>query len=88
MEGEPDPPKAPLAYAEPDPRPRVRWIDIVGHLLFGVGVALILGGYCGKDYRYSGLIGDVLMEYWPHIMMAGGFLCGALLSVRIGRFPL
>jgi hypothetical protein len=80
-------PPPPLAYAEPAQDRRTSWPDVVGHVLFGVGVALVFGGYMGRDYRWSSFIGDLLMQYYPHVMMAGGFLCGLLISLRLGPFP-
>jgi len=80
-------PPPPLAYAEPVGDRRTTWPDVVGHVLFGVGVALVLGGYMGRDYRYANSVGDILIEYHPYVMMAGGFLCGLLISLRLGPFP-
>jgi hypothetical protein len=82
---EPPPPRT-LSYAPPDPPRRVSWVDLGGHALFGLGVALVLGGFMGRDYRWSGPLGDTLMQYYPHIMMVGGFICGMLISVRLGPF--
>ena len=84
---EDNPPRQPLVYAEPAADRRTSWLDVVGHVLFGIGVALVLGGFMGRDYRWSSVIGDILMQYYPHVMMAGGFLCGLLISLRLGPFP-
>ena len=80
------PAPAPLSYAPPEPPKRVSWLDLAGHAVFGLGVALILGGFVGKDYGWATPLGDTLRMYYPHMMMAGGFICGILLSVRIGPF--
>jgi hypothetical protein len=54
--------------------------------LFGLGVAMMLGGFCGREYSYDGLLRDVVIVYWPHLIIIGGFLCGTLLSMRFGPF--
>ena len=80
------PPATPLSYAEPDPPRRVSWLDLAGHAMFGLGIALALGGFVGREYNWGGWFGDVLREYYPHMIMSGGFICGILGSVRLGPF--
>ena len=77
---------APLSYAPPEPPRRVSWIDLGGHALFGLGLALVLGGFAGKGYPFSAPLSDTLQVYYPHMLMAGGFICGLLISVRLGPF--
>ena len=88
MEAGPKPPPAPtpLSYAPPDPPRRVSWLDLAGHAMFGIGVALVLGGFVGRDYGFGGDFAQFLREYYPHMLMTGGFISGVLISVRLGPF--
>ena len=80
------PPRPALPYAPADPPRRLSWLDLAGHATFGVGAALILLGLTGKECNLGGDFGEFLREYYPHMLMVGGFICGTLLSMRIGRF--
>ena len=86
--GKPGPAAAPLSYAPPDPPKRVSWLDLVGHAIFAVGLALLLGGFAGREYRWgNGDLSDFLQMYYPHMVMVGAFMCGLIISVRLGPFP-
>lgn len=82
----PAPAASPLSYARPDPPLRVSWLDLAGHAMFGLGLALVFGGFVGREYNWGGAFGNFLVEYYPHMIMAGAFVCGMLLSVRLGSF--
>jgi len=87
MDAGPNPPAPnPLSYAPPDPPRRVSWLDLAGHAMLGVGLALVLAGFVGREYAYSGMFGDFLRQYYPHMLMTGGFISGVLISVRLGPF--
>ena len=76
----------PLSYAPPDPPRRVSWLDLAGHAMFGIGLALIFGGFVGRDYNWATPFGDFLREYYPHMLMTGAFISGVFISVRLGPF--
>jgi hypothetical protein len=52
----------------------------VCHAVFAAGVGLLLGGWSAVFYNYGG----VLMEWYPHIIMLGGFMAALVVSFRLG----
>jgi hypothetical protein len=86
MAGQERPTPSPLSYAAPEPPRRVSWLDLAGHAMFGLGLGLILVGFVGREYMGSGAFGELLRDFYPHILLVGGFMCGLLVSVRLGPF--
>jgi len=78
METEKEPLQA-LPYAEPASPLRVA--DLVCHLVFAVGLGLVLGGASAIFYHYD----SFFMEWYPHLITLGGFMAGLVLSLRWGR---
>ena len=69
-----------LAYSEAPASP-FRLADMVCHVVFAAGVGLLLGGVVGIFYDYSG----IFMEWYPHMITAGGFMAALVVSFRLGR---
>ena len=69
-----------LQYGEAAPPP-LRVVDLVCHVIFAVGVGLLLGGLSAIFYRYD----SIYLEWYPHMVTLGGFTAALIVSLRWGR---
>ena len=79
MDAQKEPLRA-LPYAEQSSSV-LRPADLVCHIVFAAGVALVLGGTSAIFYNYGGFF----MEWYPHLITLGGFMVGLVVSLRWGR---